>query len=84
MGDIMKWRNLFRCIALLFTATFLFACDGGGGDGISGGGSTGTVSVGLTDNSTDQYKAVYVTIKELQFNHCSLLNSVAVLEIGLF
>lgn len=63
--------NLFRCIVLIFTAIFLFACrsDGGSsGDGSSGGGSTGTVSVGLTDNSTDQYKAVYVTIKELQFN----------------
>jgi hypothetical protein len=67
----MKWRALLRCIVLLFTAIFLFACGSSGGssgDGSSGGGDTGTVSVGLTDNSTDKYKAVYVTIKELQFN----------------
>ena len=63
MGENMKWRNLFRYIVVIFIVTFLFACDSGGGssgDGSSGGGGTGTVSVGLTDNSTDQYKAVYV------------------------
>ena len=70
----MKWGNLFRGIVLLLAATVLFACgsSGGGGssdDGVSSaGGDTGTVSVGLTDNSTYKYKAVYVTIKEVQFN----------------
>jgi hypothetical protein len=56
---------------LIITMTALFACDGGGG----GGGEdstvtakTGTVSIGLTDSSTDTYQAVYVTINEVQVN----------------
>ena len=67
----MKWGNLFKSIVLLFAASILFACDGGGssggGDGTSsGGGGTGTVSVGLTDSTTDQYRGVYITIADLQ------------------
>jgi hypothetical protein len=70
----MKGANLFRILALLFTASIFFACDGGGGS--SGGGSsgvetsvdegTGTVSVGLTDSTTDLYRGVYITIIDLQ------------------
>ena len=40
---------------------FLAAC--GGGDG---GGSTGTINVGLTDASTTDYQAIYVTIKQVE------------------
>ena len=69
----MKWGNLFRGIVLLFATSIFFSCDSSGGGGSSdvvgsGGGDTGTVSVGLTDNSTYRYRAVYVTIKEVQFN----------------
>jgi hypothetical protein len=68
----MRLKNSFWIMVLLFSTIILFACDGGGsssgGGGSSAGGDTGTVTVGLTDNSTYKYKAVYVTIKELQFN----------------
>jgi hypothetical protein len=50
---------LIACILLI-----LPAC-GGGGSGESSGG-TGTLSLALTDATTDQYKAVYVTINEIQ------------------
>ena len=50
---------LFMACVLLITP----AC-GGGSDGPSVG--TGTLSLSLTDASTDDYKAVYVTIKEVQ------------------
>ena len=69
----MKWGNLFKSIVLLFAASIFFACgsSGGGsstvGDGTtSGGDGTGTVSVGLTDSTTDQYLGVYITIADLQ------------------
>jgi len=31
-----------------------------------GTASTGTVSLGLTDNSTDEFKAVYITVKNVE------------------
>ena len=68
MVKTRKEETLLRMIILLFAASVLFACDGGGGGGNSISSSTGTVSVGLTDNSTYKYKAVYITIKEVQFN----------------
>ena len=44
--------------ALLFTAALTFGC-GGGSD-------SGQLSLSLTDASTDQFQAVYVTISEIQ------------------
>lgn len=54
--------------ALLAILSLLVGCGGGGGSGDSTGssGATGTLSVSLTDSTTDLYRAVYVTINEVQ------------------
>ena len=60
----MKRRRLnFRPILVLFMLT-LSACGGSGGG--SDGGGTGTLSLALTDSSCSGYKAIYVTIDEVQ------------------
>ena len=54
------------CRILLFLAitSFLFACgDGGGSSRIP---QTGAVSMSLTDSTTDLYRAVYITINDIQ------------------
>lgn len=60
----MKALNLRVWIILSLSLLILTACGGGGSDEVG----TGTVSVGLTDSSTGRYKAVYVTIDEVQVN----------------
>jgi hypothetical protein len=57
----MKRSILFQIFA--FSIIILTAC-GGGGDG-GGPSSTGTVSVALTDATTTDYKAIYITIEEV-------------------
>ena len=62
----LLFRMFKRCRILLFLAitSFLFACgDGGGSSGIP---ETGAVSMSLTDSTTDLYRAVYITINDLQ------------------
>jgi hypothetical protein len=63
-GDLMR-RLRFLYLSLAFFAYLILTCCGGGGDG-GGTPATGTLSLGLTDQSTDEYKAVYVTIAEVQ------------------
>lgn len=55
----MKWISL-AVISLVFVAS----CGGGGGSG-SVSTSTGTLSVSMTDATTTDYDAVYVTIREV-------------------
>jgi hypothetical protein len=55
----------FEILSLFITTVFLFAC-GGGGSGSSDG--VGTLAVSLTDSSCSTYKAIYVTIDEVQVN----------------
>ena len=65
----MQLKKSFWIIALLFSTIVLVACDSGGGSsggGSSADGGTGTVSVSLTDSTTDLYRAVYITIIDLQ------------------
>ena len=51
------WVTIFA-----FSLMFLSAC--GGGDGGSSG-STGTINANLTDSSTNDYKAIYVTVQQV-------------------
>ena len=49
-------------VSFLSIIVFLSCSDGGG----SSGGGTGSLSLGLTDASTNEYQAVYITIDEVQ------------------
>ena len=62
----MKLIKTFGICLLLMGSIILFACGGGGGGSSDGATGTGTLSVGLTDSSTDKYQAVYVTVDEVQ------------------
>jgi hypothetical protein len=62
----MKLCKSFAIYVMFFAAISFFACDGGGGGSSGGDVGTGTVSVGLTDSTTDEYLAVYVTVADVQ------------------
>jgi hypothetical protein len=52
---------------MFLAAVLLAGCGSGGGGSSSGGsGGVGTLSLSLSDASTDRYKAVYVTITDIQ------------------
>ena len=62
----MQFSTISRYfLVMAFAAFTLLACSSGGS------GANGTLSVGLTDASTDQYKAVYVTVSEIQVNRAA-------------
>ena len=62
----MKLIKTFGIGLTLMGSMILFACGGGGGGSSDGTTGTGTLSLGLTDSSTDKYQAVYVTVDEVQ------------------
>ena len=67
---ILKKLNVFL-LCLLF-AFSLAACGGSGGSdsgSVSSDGGVGTLSTSLTDSSTDEYQAVYVTIARVEVHH---------------
>ena len=59
----LKIMTLF--LVCILAGLFLTACDGGGG----GSDSQGTLSTSLTDSSTDEYQAIYVTIARVDVHH---------------
>lgn len=61
----MKTCRILTVFILSIFAATLFGC--GGSTGSSGTG-TGTISLGMSDSSTDKYQAIYVTIDEIQVN----------------
>jgi len=64
----MKKFRAGSWIMLVLAVFFFWSCGGGGGGGsVSGsGGGTGTLSLGLVDAPGGNYKAVYVTIGQVQ------------------
>ena len=66
----MKSRIGMQILAI--SLMFLAACGGGGGgsssstDSSSTTSSTGTINVALTDASTTDYQAIYVTVKQVE------------------
>jgi hypothetical protein len=53
-------------LAMISLLSVLTGCGGGGGGSDSGSGATGTLSLSLQDASSESYKAVYVTIDQVQ------------------
>lgn len=67
---ILKKLNTFLlCLLFAFSQA---ACGGSGGSDsgtVSSDGGVGTLSTSLTDSSTDEYQAVYVTIARVEVHH---------------
>jgi len=61
--------KLFTYLACLAFVLFLSACGGGGSSSSSTDGGQGTLSTSLTDASTEDYQAVYVTIERVDVHH---------------
>ena len=58
----------YICLSFIIIAglvAIIASCGGGPGGGGGDGGGTGNLLLGLIDSATDDYKAVYVTIKEV-------------------
>ena len=71
----MKFKQLFLSVAVISLLSFTVGCGSGGGGGESsdgsgtgsgGGSGSGTLSLLLQDAFSESYKAVYVTITEVQ------------------
>lgn len=58
----IKWTG---CIILALFFLSVFACSGGGSGGSSDSGM-GTLNLSMIDATTDEYQAIYVTIKEVR------------------
>ena len=63
-SEIVAMKRI-RLLYLVLALCALFVLPSWGGDGEGGTAQTGTLWVGLTDASTDDYKAFYVTISEV-------------------
>ena len=60
------FRKFLTLMLCLLTGIVLTACGGGGSSDSGSGGGTGTLSTSLTDNPTDDYQAVFVTIDHVE------------------
>lgn len=57
--------NQIKLFCILLISIFILISCGGGGGG-SGSGGTGSLALSLSDSSTEDYEAVYVTIRNVQ------------------
>jgi hypothetical protein len=64
----MKIKKIEKLFTYLVCFTFIFLLSACGGGGSSDGGQ-GTLSTSLTDASTEDYQAVYVTIERVDVHH---------------
>lgn len=64
---IKRIGNFFTCLVCLLSIFILSACGSGG----SSDGGQGTLTTSLTDASTEDYRAVYVTIARVEVHHDS-------------
>lgn len=74
MKKLEIFKKLNALLLCLLCAFSLAACGGSGGSdsgGTSPDGGVGTLSTSLTDSSTDEYQAVYVTIARVEVHHDS-------------
>lgn len=62
----MKCFKSCGIIFMLFASFIIFSCGGGGG---SNSGEVGTISMSLTDAMSNEFKAVYVTIEDVQVHN---------------
>ena len=62
----MKKTKILKWISAALSIAFLFGCSGGSDVATSGSGETGTLSLKMVDASDETFKAVYVSIKEVQ------------------
>ena len=62
----MKTWKYISLIMIGFLAVTLTSCGGSSGGSSDGSGSTGKLSLSLTDAPAPEYKAVYVTISQIQ------------------
>jgi hypothetical protein len=62
----MKIKQLFLSSAMMSLLSIVTGCGSGGGGADSSSGGSGTLSLALQDAFSESYKAVYVTIKEVQ------------------
>jgi len=65
VGVMKALKFWFWIVSSFFTFTFA-ACGGGGSSSSGTGSGAGTLSLSLSDATTDEYRAVYVTIEEVQ------------------
>jgi len=62
----MKPVKLCGIFLLVFSAFILFACGGGGGSSSPASVGVGTLSVSLTDEMSNTYDAIYITLEDVQ------------------
>ena len=61
-------KKIILILAILSTAGFMGCSDGGSNTGVQTFPGTGTVSVNLTDQTTYEYAAVYITVDDVQIH----------------
>lgn len=60
--------NRLKQISIILLALIFMGLTACGGGGTSNNGGTGTLSLSLTDATTDKYKAIYITIDDIQIH----------------